>query len=295
MEQSALMQWIGSALLFSMMLGMGMSMVWADIRRVVVYPRAVTVGTVNQMLLLPLLGWVLVSLFQPEPAIALGLILLTLCPGGVGSNVFSLLARGDAALSVTLTFISSCLIVLSLPLVFHWALLHFTGNTLSLNLPVTDTMQRVFTLTLVPLAIGMLVRHYRPEWAQRCEPWVKIGGFVMLGLLITGIVAKEFARIIDYAQRAGGIALTLCLGSMLLGFASARLLRLDRPQSIAIAIETGMQNSALAIVIAGMLNSPEMAIPAVIYTVFVSLICVGLVLHAQLPRRVAPVPLENRA
>lgn len=295
MEQSALMQWVGSALLFSMMLGMGMSMVWADIRRVVVYPRAVTVGTVNQMLLLPLLGWVLVSLFQPEPAIALGLILLTLCPGGVGSNVFSLLARGDAALSVTLTFISSCLIVLSLPLIFHWALLHFTGHALSLDLPVTDTMQRVFTLTLVPLAIGMLIRHYRPEWAQRCEPWVKIGGFVLLGLLIAGIVAKEFARIVDYAQRAGGIALGLCVGSMLLGFASARLLRLNRPQSIAIAIETGMQNSALAIVIAGMLNNPEIAIPAVIYTVFVSLICLGLVLHAQWPWRSAPVALESRS
>lgn len=295
MEQSALMQWVGSALLFSMMLGMGMSMVWADIRRVVVYPRAVTVGTVNQMLLLPLLGWVLVSLFQPEPAIALGLILLTLCPGGVGSNVFSLLARGDAALSVTLTFISSCLIVLSLPLIFHWALLHFTGHALSLDLPVTDTMQRVFTLTLVPLVIGMLIRHYRPEWAQRCEPWVKIGGFVLLGLLIAGIVAKEFTRIVDYAQRAGGIALGLCLGSMLLGFASARLLRLNRPQSIAIAIETGMQNSALAIVIAGMLNNPEIAIPAVIYTVFVSLICLGLVLHAQWPWRSAPVALESRS
>ncbi|MDX5298364.1 MAG: bile acid:sodium symporter family protein [Gammaproteobacteria bacterium] len=295
MEQSALMQWVGSALLFSMMLGMGMSMVWADIRRVVVYPRAVTVGTVNQMLLLPLLGWVLVSLFQPEPAIALGLILLTLCPGGVGSNVFSLLARGDAALSVTLTFISSCLIVLSLPLIFHWALLHFTGHALSLDLPVTDTMQRVFTLTLVPLAIGMLIRHYRPEWAQRCEPWVKVGGFVLLGLLIAGIVAKEFARIVDYAQRAGGIALGLCVGSMLLGFASARLLRLNRPQSIAIAIETGMQNSALAIVIAGMLNNPEIAIPAVIYTVFVSLICLGLVLHAQWPWRSAPVALESRS
>lgn len=278
---NATSQWIGTVLIFIMMLGMGMAMVWDDVRRVVVYPKAVLIGTLCQMVMLPAVGFLLVTLLPQDPAIAVGLMILTFCPGGVGSNVFSLLAKGDAALSVTLTFVSSVLIVVTLPPLVNATLVHFTGAQLHQTLPVGDTISRLFTLTLIPISIGMGIKHRWPNFALKSEPFIKLGGFILMALLITGIVIKDFSKMVDYAQRAGGITLVLGVSTMLIGFIVGRVSQLNQAQSLTIAIEVGIQNSALAIVIAQLLGQTDMAIPAIIYTVIVSLICVGLVAVAQ--------------
>ena len=283
MEANSAAQHLGNVLIFTMMLGMGMSMVWADVRRVVVYPRAVMLGTVCQMVMLPVVGWLLLKVYPQDPAIACGLMILTFCPGGVGSNMFALLAKGDAALSVTLTFVSSCLIVLTLPFLVNATLVHFMGEQLSQALPVWDTFIRLLTLTLLPIALGMMIKRLWPAQSDRCLPYIKLGGFVLISLLITGLVLKDFSKILAYAQRAGEITLLLGVTTMLLGFFIGRVSRLNKPQSVTIAIEVGMQNSALAIVIAQMIGNPDMTIAPIIYTLIAALMCFGLVLSTQWP------------
>ena len=285
MESNLAVQILGTAFLFLMTLGMGMAMVGDDIRRILVYPKAVAIGTINQMMILPLVGLGLVLAFEVEPVIAVGLLLLTFCPGGVGSNVSTLLARGDAALSVTLTFISSCLIVLTLPLLTNASMEFFMGQTLTQKLPVGDTVWRVIGMILVPIALGMSIRRRWPGFALRAEHYVKISGFILMGVMITGIVIKDFQLILTYAERAGGIAFALCGITMTLGFFSARFFGLNRPQGITIAIEVGTQNSALAIVIASILNNSQLAIPALIYTVANSLALVLIIGWANLPKQ----------
>lgn len=274
-------QLIGPSLLFLMMLGMGMAMTREDVTRVITEPRAVTIGTVNQMLVLPCIGFALASLFNVPGEIAAGILLLTLCPGGVGSNMISLLARGDAALSVTLTLISSCLIIFTLPPAFNFFLNHFVGQQSDIEFPVWTAIQRVFFITLLPIALGMLINRKWPELAQRSQVFVKSLGFLLMGLMIIGIAVKEWQLMVDYAEQAGMITLLLCSSTMLLGFLSARLFRLNRPQSTSISIEVGMQNSALAIVIAGMVGSADMAVPAVIYTMVVSGFSLALIIWAN--------------
>ncbi|MCP5162815.1 MAG: bile acid:sodium symporter [Hahellaceae bacterium] len=281
MIQSTATQWVAPALIATMMLGMGMAMVPNDIRRIWQQPGAVFFGSLAQLILLPLIGLGLALAFNLPPVLAAGLMILTFCPGGVGSNMFSLLARGDAALSVTLTFISSSAIVLTLPTLVNAALAFFMETQTEVSLPVTDTIVRVFFLTLVPVAIGMTIRQRYPERALRAQGIVKWTGFTLMGLLVAGVILKEWQALTAYAHQAGWVSLTLCSLAMLTGFTGARLLRLSRPQATTIAIEVGMQNSALAILISTLLDMPELAIPAIIYTAIVSALCLIWVIASQ--------------
>lgn len=293
MQSAQTAQWLAPVLIATMMLGMGMSMVGSDIKRIWQSPKAVLFGSMAQLLLLPLIGWAIVVIFALPPVLAVGLLILTFCPGGVGSNLFSLLAKGDAALSVTLTFVSSCVIVFSLPVFVNWALEAFMQTSNTVSLPVWDTIYRVFFLTLVPVALGMWIRQHYPLLARRAQPWVKWSGFSLMGLLVAGIILKEWQALLGYATQAGAATLVLCVTAMSLGFAAARLLKLEKAQAITIAIEVGMQNSALTILIASLLGQDEMAIPAIIYTAWVSAICfiwVLIVLAIDLRKSSAPMP-----
>ena len=135
MDSLSLVKLIAPVLLFLMTLGMGMTLVWDDVRNVVRYPKAVTIGAINQAVTLPLVGFGLVIAFAVPPEIAVGVMLLTLCPGGVGSNITTLLAKGDVALSVSLTLISGALIIFTLPILMNFSLSYFMGTALTDNAP----------------------------------------------------------------------------------------------------------------------------------------------------------------
>ncbi|PCK07065.1 MAG: bile acid:sodium symporter [Alteromonadaceae bacterium] len=285
MDGIALSKLIGPILIFSMSLGMGMSMVANDIKRILVYPKAVTLGSINQLIILPLVGFLIATMLDLTPEISIGIMLLTFCPGGVGSNVMSLLARGDAALSVTLTFVSSCVIVLTLPILTNMTLQHFSGEESAIVFPVGNTIQRVFLITMLPIGIGMLIRRCYPEFALKAQVYVRNTGFILMALLIVGIVVKEFDMILSYAGIAGWASLLLCSSTMLIGFFSSKILNLSRAQCIAICIEVGMQNSALAILISAMLGKEAFAIPAIITTIIASSFCLILIIIGNIQAR----------
>jgi bile acid:Na+ symporter, BASS family len=255
--------------LFAVMLGMGLGLKLDDFTRVMVYPKAVVVGLLAQLVLLPILGFVLASVFSLSPELAVGVIILAACPGGPTSNLVTYLARGNVALSITLTAISSLITVFTIPLVVNLAKEAFMGESTSLQLPFIPTVLQIAVITLIPVAVGMALHHYQPQVATRVERGVKWLSLALLGLIIAGLLVQQRDSVVGFFAQVGLVTLTLNLAAMTLGYLIALVARLDRANTTAITVEVGIQNGTLAIAIASaptLLNQPNLAIPAAIYS-----------------------------
>ncbi len=249
------------------MLGMGMTLSLADFSRVVRLPKAALTGLGNQLLLLPLIGFLLALAFRLPPELAVGLMILAACPGGPTSNLISHLARGDTALSVSLTAVSSLVTVVTIPLLVNLSLHHFMGIDSPPPLPVLESILKILVITLVPVAIGMGIRARWPDFTRRVTGLVSAASAIFFLLVIAGTILSERDNIPGYFRQAGLAALTLNLVTMGIGWFAARAARLAPRQALTIAIESGLQNGTLAIAVAAvMLQQPAMAIPAAIYS-----------------------------
>ncbi len=254
------------------MLGMGTTLVVADFKRVLIYPKAVAIGIVGQILVLPIVGFLFASLFGLKPEYAVGVMVLVACAGGATSNLVVYLAKGDVALSVTLTSISSCVTVISIPFIINFALHEFMGASGETALPIGTTNMKLFALTLLPVMMGMLVRHKFTYFSLRLEKPMNRFASLLFVLIVLSILYQERAGLVDTLITAGPVAYGLNLTTMLLGFSSARLFKLNQQQSIAISIEVGVQNSATGIFIATvMLSNAEIAIIPAVYSLFMFL------------------------
>jgi BASS family bile acid:Na+ symporter len=269
MESSALTAVLLPLALGIIMLGLGLSLTVADFTRVIAFPRAVLVGLVCQMLLLPMVCFLIVKLSGLAPELAVGLMLLAASPGGATANLFSHLARGDVALNITLTAVNSVLTVLTLPLLVNFSLEHFLGEGRILPLQFAKVTQ-IFVVVLGPVALGMLLKRKWPPLSERLEKPVKLLSALFLVLVVAATLIKERAIIGSSFQQVGGAALAFNVTSMLLGYFLPRLLRLDRQQAIAIGMEIGIHNGTLAIAIASspsLLGNSTMAIPPAVYSI----------------------------
>ncbi|MBL8971516.1 MAG: bile acid:sodium symporter family protein [Myxococcales bacterium] len=268
MQSSALTAIFLPVALGIIMLGLGLSLTLADFKRVVVYPRAVLVGLLCQMLVLPAVCYGLAVGFGLPPELAVGLMLLAASPGGATANLFSHLAKGDVALNITLTAVNSLLSLLTLPFIVNFALTAFMGEGKVLPLQF-DKIVQVFAIVLVPVSIGMTIRAFAPAAADRLDKPVRILSAVFLILIVAATIIKERAIIVDSFASVGPAALCFNLASLLVGYSIPRLLSLDQRQSIAIGMEIGIHNGTLAIAIATaptLLNNSVMAIPPAIYS-----------------------------
>lgn len=255
--------------LFVIMLGMGLGLTLDDFKRILVASKAVILGLVAQLIGLPLLGFLLVSIFPLSPELAVGVVILSACPGGPTSNLVTYLARGNVALSITLTAISSLVTVFTVPIVVNVAMERFLGAGTALQLPLLGTMLRIAVITLIPVSLGMLLHNKSPRLAARIERWVKWLSLFFLGLIIVGLLLKERAQVGSFFLQVGWVMLALVISAMGLGYAIATLANLDKATATAITVEVGIQNGTLAIAIASaptFLNTPSMAIPAAIYS-----------------------------
>lgn len=265
MNQTSTIILIGA--LFIIMFGMGLTLTISDFRRVIKFPKAVITGLVNQLILLPIVGFSLATVLGAEPYLAVGIMILAACPGGATSNLITHLSKGDTALSVTLTAISSLITIISIPLIVSLSLNHFMGLEQSVELDIPKVFVQLLVITVIPVSLGMWVRASKPDFADRMEKAVKIASAIVLALVILGILVKEKDNVIGYFEQAGILALSLNLSTMAIGFATAFLLKLKFPQMITIAIESGIQNGTMAIGVATIaLSSTELAIPAAIYS-----------------------------
>ncbi len=260
------------AYLFVMMVGLGMSLVPADFTRLVEQPRAVLAGLAGQVLLLPLLAFALAVSLVDDPALAVGVAILGACPGGITSNLCVHLARGDTALSVTLTGLSSLLAMFTLPLIVALTLDVLQGQSSPVSVPVLRTVGQVFVITVLPIGIGMLLRQRWP-WAYRSIEWLLellLSAFLLLLVLV--IVVVEWPLISDHLPILGGVLLLLNVLSLGGGLLLGHLLGLDVRQCTAVALEMGIQNGALGMVVAiTVLGNVAYAIASGLYAVMMLL------------------------
>ncbi len=268
MENSVLTTVVLPGSLFIIMIGMGLALTIDDFKRVIRFPKAIAIGLTNQLILLPIIGYLLGSIFGLGPELSVGFMLLAACPGGATSNLITHVAKGDIALSVSMTAISSIVTVFTIPLIVNWALLHYLSQSQEIQLPVLKTMAQVFGITALPVSIGMFVRSRNQAFADRMERPMRIASTVIFVLILLGIVVANWDVLIESIGKLGPSTACLNLVTMGLGFVAARIFGLNLPQTISIAIESGIQNGTLAIVVASsILLMPELGLPAAIYTI----------------------------
>lgn len=249
------------------MFGLGLSLTVADFVRVGRYPKAALLALGCQILLVPLLCLGLVVLFDLEPVLAVGMMLLAASPGGTTANLFSHLARGDVALNVSLTAINSALSVVTIPIVVNLSVQHFMGSESGLELPPMEVLQ-VIAIVLVPVAIGMLVRAKFRAFAERMEGPVKIASAIVLAGVIAVAVSEAWEFFVENALLVGTVSLLLCVLSMAVGYWVPTLAGVGWRQSVASTMEVGVHNATLAIVIAlELMDSAAIAVAPGIYGV----------------------------
>ncbi len=249
------------------MLGLGLSLTLADFLRVAKYPRPVLVGLFCQVLILPLVCFLMVKAVGLAPALAVGFMLLAASPGGTSANLFSHLAHGDVALNISLTAISSVVAILTMPLIVNLSLAYFMESEQAVPLQFAKVLQ-VFAIVLGPVAIGMLIRRYQPSFAASMDKPVRLMSGLFLALIIVLALVNDSLSAREQFAEIGLLALLFNLASMAVGYWVPRLLKLNLRQSIAIGMEIGIHNGTLAIALAlspALLNNPTMAIPAAVY------------------------------
>ncbi|MGW9685440.1 bile acid:sodium symporter family protein [Flagellimonas sp. 2504JD1-5] len=267
------------------MLGMGMTLIPADFARIVKYPKGVLLGLTNQLIFLPLIGFLLAWAFDLDPTMAVGIMILAACPGGPTSNLITLVSKGNIALSVTLTAIASFVSILTIPFIISYALNHFgSGSETAIKLPILDTILQIMVITVIPISIGMIIRRFKPDFAHKMEKPMRIASTVIFILIFIAVIAANFKLLGEAMKKVGPVTLLLNLATMSLGYFSAKLLRLNLKEAISITVESGIQNGTLAFVIATtILNNIEMGIPTGAYSIW--MFATGGILMLTLGRR----------
>lgn len=253
--------------LFIIMMGMGLSLTIEDFRRVLKYPKAVFLGFLNQIILLPVIAFTLIQLMGVAPEIAVGIMILAACPGGPTSNMVTLLAKGDTALSVSLTAVNSIVTLFSIPLIVNFAVTYFMGDSTTVSAPIGTIAGSLVVVIAIPLTVGMLIKRYKSTFADKMERPVRIASGLVLVLVIVGLVIKERANFVDYFERSMWIVIALNITTMVVGFIIAKIFKLNFKQALTICIESGNQNGTLAIHVAVVsLARPDFAIAAAVYS-----------------------------
>ena len=254
--------------LFIIMIGIGMTLNIRDFRQVAVYPKGIIVGTVAQIVLMPLVAFALASLLAVPPAIAVGLVIIAACPGGTTSNLFVLLARGNIALSIVLTVSASLITILTLPLIANVALQFYMGTDQNIVLPVWKTIGMLTGIVLLPVAIGMFVRARKPDAARKAESIVSVFGGVVLALLIVALIYGARDQIWELLKQAGPATILLNAAGIFIGLLAGRAAGLTQRESLAVAVELGVKNGTIALMVTlTLLESSAMSIPAAVYGV----------------------------
>ena len=264
------------------MFALGLKLSFADFRRVLTYPVAVGLGLTAQTLLLPVTAFAIAKLFGLEPEAAVGLMILAACPGGVTAAMITDLSRGDTCLSITLTAFTSVLSFITVPIIVGFSLSHFLAQAVPVEYPLGFAMGNLFLITLVPVAFGLFVNQAGWLTAAVANVIHRLATVVFL-MIVFATFFTEWAGIATHMTTIGPAILLLNLATMttgvLLGFAG----RLPTAGKIALAVECGIQNSALGITVAvSLLHISGLAVPSVIYAFLMNITALALIIVRQL-------------
>ena len=263
------------------MFALGLGLTGSDFLRVIKQPRDFFVGTISQIVLLPIIAFILVKLWPISPELAIGVMIIAAAPGGVTSNILTSFSKGDVALSISLTAIISLLSVITVPLIILTSVKLIDNYNLVLNISLTSMAISMFLIVTVPVIIGMIFRKFASNAAIKFEPIAKKVSAALFVIVLLGAILAEKDNITNYFAQAGLITLVLNLVMMLVAYYVAQLLASGIKQKKCITIECGLQNGTLAIFVATSLFGGGLyVIPAATYSLIMfatSLIFVYLV------------------
>ena len=269
------------ASLIFIMLTLGLGLESSDFTNLVRKPRSFFVGLTNQILLLPLVTYIIILVFGITKEAAVGMMILACCPGGVTSNIITKLAKGDTALSISYTAFNSILAIVTLPLIVGFSMKSFMGqeapdvNILSLGLTM-------FFITAVPVGIGLLIREKNKYYADKLEPKASKISTILFAIIILGALLSEWETFINNFVLLGPVIVLLILAMLTIAYRSSKLFKMSDKQSITVAIESAMQNGTVGITVGNLIINPEsglsiLSIPSGVYSILMYLICLPFV------------------
>lgn len=292
MSSDLLTQTLTPLALALMMVGMGLSLRPVDFRYVFNSPKALLLGVLCQVLALPVLGFAVTQIFVLSPEYATGIMILVVCAGGVVSGLITQMAKGNVALSISMTVTSMIVAVISIPVLVNLSLDYFLARD-AIALPMLATSMRLIAMTLVPVAIGMAIAWRYPLIAQYWQPKVARASNFLLAAIITAVVVGNLNQLLmQLDQLLFALACLNCC-AMALGYGCGKFFGFDSKVQITLAIEVGIQNSVTAIYIASsLLVSQIIAAPAILYSGIAFINIAVVLLAIKLWQRFFYSPLE---
>ena len=276
--------WIVLPILTLLMFDLGLSLRFEDFGKVFRHPWPIVVALLGQLVLLPIIALGLAYLFHLPPVFFIGLVLIACCPGGSSSNVFSKLAKGDVALSVTLTALSSVITLFTIPVIMAWAT-RLVGESVGIALPVGNLIKQNLVLMLLPVLLGIGLHYAWPKGAEKTDKVLSRLAFPLLLVLITIFYIQHHRTILENIGLLGLCVTALILVAIGCSALLSRLVKNSPQQRRTVVIEVGMQNAAQAIAIASspiIFANEEMAIPAILYSLMMNIV---LLLYVAAVRR----------
>lgn len=264
------------------MFSLGLGLTVADFARVAAQPKAFGTGAFSQLVTIPLVAWVIATAFGLPPELAVGLMILSLCPGGVTSNILTKLARGDLALSISLTGIISLVAVFTMPPLVAFFARYFMG----LDAPPVDVTRlgiSMFLITAAPVVVGILFRRYAEGVALSIEPFVEKLALVLFVIVVAGALAANWSLFVANLAILAPSLIVLNVVLLAIGLGLGRVFALGPAQSTAIAIETGIQNATLGITVGSLIAEqagalPPFSLPSGVYGITMYLVTIPFVL-----------------
>jgi len=256
------------------MLGLGMSLTIQDFTRVVKVPKDFLVGFICQLILLPIVAFLLIKLLNTPAELAIGVMLIAAAPGGVTSNILTKFAKGDVALSISLTAIISLISIISVPFIIFNSINFFEIDNVPKNISMTGIALKMFFVVTVPVIIGMIIRHFAKNFVDNKGLIIQRMSAALFVLVFIAIYFEEWDNIVSFITRAGLIAATLNITMMIIGFYVAKFFASGVAQQRCISLECGLQNGTLAVFVGTQIfdgSSMVFFVPAAAYVLVMML------------------------
>ena len=269
------------ASLIFIMFSLGLGLTTNDFKNVMNHPKAFLIGIINQMLILPLVAFCVIIFFGLSNEIAVGMMILSCCPGGVTSNIITKLAKGDTALSISYTAIVSIITVFTLPLIVGWSVSHFMGDDAP-SIPIIKLVMTMFIITAVPVIMGLFINTNYKKISNSFGPIAnKVSSFLFI-VIVAGALASEWDTFINNLYSLSPSILTLICLMLLIGYNSPKIFGIKNAQAITIAIESSIQNGTVGIAI-GNIILPEsqgisiLSLPSGVYSILMYIVCLPVI------------------
>lgn len=265
------------------MLGIGMLVKWSDFTALIQQKTAVFGGFILQVIALPLVAWLLISVFGIRGEYAVAMMIVAACPGGVTSNALTYIFSGVVALSVVLTLLSSVVAPLTIPLITQWSLGRFIGESAQMDFSLLATVGKLFALSIVPIVIGNVIQRFAPSWCYHKAALFRqlAGGLFLVVILLMAIA--NFSHLVSVVRDLGGFIIVMVCTTIALGYWGSLVFGLNHLQRLTLAIEVGIQNAGMGLVITGtVLNNSTMSVTLIAYGIIMQ---APMVLFALLYKR----------